>query len=204
MARVPIGTSGWHYDSWRSPFFSTDLPFKRQLKYYAGQFQTTELNGVFYRIPGMDAVKALRVQTSDDFAFTRFITHWKRLSDNSTNSLALIEERLAILGEKAGRSCFNCRRISRPTRIDCCRFSSCYRNAAVTASSFGIRADISRPAGLKIPSRKNAAHCLSDHHDAPAPWKRTADFVYVRGHGPAGQYKDHYQDPTLVLESPDH
>lgn len=51
MARVLIGTSGWHYPSWRGPFFPEGLPLKRQLDYYASQFRTTELNGVFYRAP---------------------------------------------------------------------------------------------------------------------------------------------------------
>jgi len=45
MARVLIGTSGWHYDSWRGPFFPKGLPIKNQLQYYASQFQTAELNG---------------------------------------------------------------------------------------------------------------------------------------------------------------
>jgi uncharacterized protein YecE (DUF72 family) len=39
--------------------------------------------------------------------------------------------------------------------------------------------------------------CISDHHDAPAPWRRTADFVYVRGHGPTGRYKGHYSPKVL-------
>jgi hypothetical protein len=46
-----IGTSGWHYDSWRGPFFPKGLPIKHQLQYCAGQFPTAELNGVFYRMP---------------------------------------------------------------------------------------------------------------------------------------------------------
>ena len=46
MARVLIGTSGWHYDSWRGPFFPKGLPIKHQLQYYASQFSTAELNGV--------------------------------------------------------------------------------------------------------------------------------------------------------------
>lgn len=48
MARVLIGTSGWHYASWRGPFFPEGVTLKQQLSYYAGQFDTTELNGVFY------------------------------------------------------------------------------------------------------------------------------------------------------------
>jgi uncharacterized protein YecE (DUF72 family) len=49
MARVIVGTSGWHYASWRGPFFPDKLLAKHQLRYYASQFDTTELNGVFYR-----------------------------------------------------------------------------------------------------------------------------------------------------------
>ena len=37
-------------------------------------------------------------------------------------------------------------------------------------------------------SEHNISLCLSDHHDAPAPWRRTADFVYVRLHGPSHEH----------------
>jgi uncharacterized protein YecE (DUF72 family) len=43
----------------------------------------------------------------------------------------------------------------------------------------------------------DAALCLSDHHQAPAPWKLTARHVYVRGHGPGGRYKGRYSEKTL-------
>ena len=39
---------------------------------------------------------------------------------------------------------------------------------------------------------RNIALCISDHHDAPAPWERTADFIYLRGHGPSGRYEGRY------------
>jgi uncharacterized protein YecE (DUF72 family) len=45
---------------------------------------------------------------------------------------------------------------------------------------------------------QNISLCLSDHHDAPALWKRTADFVYIRGHGPGGRYKGHYRPASLA------
>ena len=35
-------------------------------------------------------------------------------------------------------------------------------------------------------------------HDAPAPWERTADFVYLRGHGPSGRYEGRYSSTTLT------
>ncbi|MGY4344471.1 uncharacterized protein YecE (DUF72 family) [Bradyrhizobium sp. GM7.3] len=51
---------------------------------------------------------------------------------------------------------------------------------------------------MRMLADENISLCLSDHHDAPAPWKRTAGFVYVRGHGPSGRYHGHYTKPTLV------
>src|SRR5215210_382103 len=106
MADVRSGTSGWHYDSWRGPFFPRGLKLKDQLRFYSTQFSTTELNGVFYRTPTPEAVKGWREQTPDDFIFawkaSKFITHWKRLSENSANSLELLEDRISLLGEKAG------------------------------------------------------------------------------------------------------
>src|SRR6267142_277514 len=106
MARILIGTSGWHYDSWRGPFFPKRLPLKHQLQYYASQFPTAELNGVFYRTPTPEAVRSWRGQTGKDFVFawkaSKFITHWKRLSDKSVNSLELLENRLSLLSKKAG------------------------------------------------------------------------------------------------------
>ena len=71
MARnaIHIGTSGWHYQSWRGPFFPRELMIKHQLRYYGTQFDTTELNGVFYRTPTLQAVRGWAEQTPDDFHF---------------------------------------------------------------------------------------------------------------------------------------
>src|SRR5262245_8630883 len=45
-------------------------------------------------------------QVPDDFVFawkaSKFITHWKRLSENSRNSIELMDTRLKVLGRKAG------------------------------------------------------------------------------------------------------
>jgi uncharacterized protein YecE (DUF72 family) len=200
MARVLIGTSGWHYDSWRGPFYPAGVTLKDQLRYYASQFQTTELNGVFYRTPTTEAVKSWRRDTGKDFVFawkaSKFITHWKRLSQKSVNSLELLEERIALLGDKAGPILFqlppnfavDADRLGAfvkllPKRR---RFSFEFRNSSWYDRSV-----------LRQLAHYNIALCLSDHHDAPAPWKRTADFLYIRGHGPGGRYKDHYAAASL-------
>jgi uncharacterized protein YecE (DUF72 family) len=195
MARVLIGTSGWHYDSWRGPFFPKRLSPSDQLQYYASQFQTTELNGVFYRTPSLDTVKAWRAQTGEDFIFawkaSKFITHWKRLSDKSVNSLALIDERLCLLGGKAGPVLFQ---LPPNFQADDARLASFFKLLSKRHRySFEFRhPSWYQPCILRRLSQRNIALCLSDHHDAPAPWRRTADFVYIRAHGPGGQYKGHY------------
>jgi uncharacterized protein YecE (DUF72 family) len=184
MTRVLIGTSGWHYESWRGPFFPKGLLVRDQLQYYASQFCTTELNGVFYRTPSLDAVEAWRRQTGQDFVFawkaSKFITHWKRLTDSSVNSLALIEERLSLLDEKAGPVLFQ---LPPHFEADATRLASFLKLLSRRRRySFEFRhPSWYQPSILRLLSYHNAALCLSDHHDAPAPWERIADFVYIRG-----------------------
>jgi uncharacterized protein YecE (DUF72 family) len=50
---------------------------------------------------------------------------------------------------------------------------------------------------LETLAERNVALCISDHHDAPAPFEVTARHVYLRGHGPGGRYRDNYSDQTL-------
>jgi len=201
MAEIRIGTSGWHYDSWKGPFFPRGLKQKDQLRFYATQFSTTELNGVFYRTPTPEAVAGWREQTADDFVFawkaSKFITHWKRLSERCDNSLELLEDRLSLLGAKAGPVLFQL-----PPQFE--------RNEARLESFLKMLNRKRRyafefrhpgwyaPHVLRLLKNENIALCISDHADAPSPWKRTADFLYIRGHGPGGRYKGHYRAATLA------
>jgi uncharacterized protein YecE (DUF72 family) len=201
MPRVLIGTSGWHYDSWRGPFFPAAFPLKHQLQYYASQFPTTELNGVFYRTPTHAAVQSWKEQTGKDFVFawkaSRFITHWKRLSEKSVNSLELLEERLVLLGRKAGPILFQ---LPPNFPADAERLSAFLKllpKKRRYSFEFRHRSWYSPPI-FRLLAEQNISLCVSDHHDAPAPWKRTADFVYVRAHGPGGRYRGHYRRARLV------
>jgi uncharacterized protein YecE (DUF72 family) len=201
MADVLIGTSGWHYDSWKGPFFPRELRIKDQLRYYATQFRTTELNGVFYRTPSEAAVKAWRDQTPDDFAFawkaSKFITHWKRLTERCENSLELLESRITLLEKKAGPILFQ---LPPQFARDEERLASFFKMLNPRRRyAFEFRdPGWYTPRVIRLLSEENIALCISDHADAPAPWKRTADFVYVRGHGPGGRYKGHYAPATLA------
>lgn len=195
MARVLIGTSGWHYDSWRGPFFPTKIPLKQQLRYYASQFQTTELNSVFYRTPTPRAVTTWREQSGNDFVFawkaSKFITHWKRLSGSVNTSLELLESRMRLLGDKAGPILFQ---LPPNLKVDIPRLEAFFR---LLSAKRRYNVEFRHPSWytakvFNLLSDHNVALCISDHGDAPAPWKRTADFVYIRGHGPTGRYQGSY------------
>jgi uncharacterized protein YecE (DUF72 family) len=200
MNNVFIGTSGWTYDGWRGPFYPKDVPKKDWLRWYAGQFPTAELNGSFYRTPSLAAVRAWREQSPRGFLFawkaSKFITHWKRLSAKSDNSLALIEERLDILGRKAGPVLFQLPARFTADRERLASFLEMLPRRRRYAFEFRHASWYEAPI-FDLLREHNIALCISDHHDAPSPWEATADYVYWRGHGPDGTYKDNYSDAQL-------
>ena len=51
---ILVGCSGWSYDDWVGKFYPLSLAGKKGewFSYYAGYFQTVEINSTFYRPPG--------------------------------------------------------------------------------------------------------------------------------------------------------
>lgn len=195
-----IGTSGWTYDGWRGRLYPRKLPKKDWLHYYATQFPTAEINGSFYRTPSLAAVRGWREQTPERFLFawkaSKFITHWRRLTEKCDNSIALLQTRLRVLGPKSGVVLFqlppqftkNAGRLDSflhmlPAR---CRYAFEFRHSSWYDDEI-----------LRMLRAHDVAFCISDHADAPAPWEITAGHVYVRGHGPSGRYHGSYPDRTL-------
>ena len=174
MARVLIGTSGWHYESWRGPFFPKGLPVKKQLEYYAREFETAELNGVFYRTPSLVTVKSWREQAGDEFVFawkaSKFITHWKRLTEKCENSIALMETRLKALGPKAAVVLFQLppqfKKNEPRLRSFLKMLPKKHRYAFEFRDPAWYEDDV-----LETLAKRNVALCVSDHHDAPAPFE---------------------------------
>jgi uncharacterized protein YecE (DUF72 family) len=199
---IHVGTSGWSYRAWRGPFFPKAVPARLHLEYYSKFFDTTELNGVFYRTPTEQAVRGWANQTPQDFSFawkaSRFITHWKRLNDTSRNSLALMESRLKLLGPKAGPVLFQLPPNFLKDRERLASFVKLLNPRRRYAFEFRHPGwyddDI-----LDVLRDHDIALCISDHHDAPAPWLATASHVYVRGHGPEGRYSGRYQPNVLSV-----
>jgi uncharacterized protein YecE (DUF72 family) len=199
-SRIWVGTSGWSYDGWRGPLYPETLSKKNWLQYYASQFNSTEINASFYRTPTFEAVRAWRKQTPRDFQFawkaSKFITHWKRLTPKCKNSIALMRTRLVKLGPKAGAVLFQ---LPPQFAKDAARlgaFLEMLPRRYRYAFEFRHKSWYDDEA-LDVLRSHDAALCISDHADAPAPWQVTAPHVYVRGHGPSGRYHGSYPAGTL-------
>lgn len=199
---VSIGTSGWTYAGWRGPFYPPDVPKRQWLRYYATRLGTTEINGSFYRTPSLEAVKSWRRDTPRNFTFawkaSKFITHWKRLSPKSENSIALMETRLRALGPKLAAVLFQLPPHFSKNRERLEAFIGMLPRRHRYAFEFRHKSWYSDDI-LDLLREHDVALCLSDHRDAPSPWEATSRLVYLRGHGPGGRYRGSYSAKTLDL-----
>jgi uncharacterized protein YecE (DUF72 family) len=199
MAEVRIGTSGWSYPHWRGTFYPEGLRVKDQFAFYAGRFSTTEINGSFYRLPTEKAVAGWREAAPEGFVFawkaSRFITHTKRLKDPA-DSIALVFGRMQGLGDRLGPALFQLPPMMKADPERLAAFLKLLPNDRRCVVEFRHPSWYA-PEVFELLRARDVALCISDHHDAPAPWERTASFVYVRGHGPGGGYSGSYSDDEL-------
>ncbi|THD60085.1 DUF72 domain-containing protein [Phenylobacterium sp.] len=198
--RIRIGTSGWSYKSWRGPFYPQALRQKDWLSHYAGRFPTAEINASFYRVPSPAAVAAWREATPPDFVFawkaSRFITQAKKLRDPEA-PLARTFAPMVELGLKRGPTLFQ---LPPSLHLDLPRLENFLARlpAGRHTVEFRHRSWYAEKTFTTLADH-GVALCLSDHADGPAPWLATADFLYLRGHGPSGRYFGSYPDAALDL-----
>lgn len=99
-----IGCSGYYYPYWKNRFYPKGLQPKNWLEYYSSIFNTVELNGTFYRQPGLSDLKKYADRTPEDFTFSvkmsRYITHIERLKKGNAGILGFQDLILRGLGHK--------------------------------------------------------------------------------------------------------
>jgi uncharacterized protein YecE (DUF72 family) len=82
---IHVGTSGFAYPAWKPSFYPKKVPPKDFLTYYAGHFDTTEINNTFYRFPRVNVTEAWYREVPAGFSFTvkmtQKVSHVKRLKD---------------------------------------------------------------------------------------------------------------------------
>jgi len=71
VAKLNIGTSGWHYEHWRGPFYPDHLDPSEMLSHYRRQFSTVEINNSFYRLPSEETLADWRRTVPTDLKHTQ-------------------------------------------------------------------------------------------------------------------------------------
>lgn len=200
MKSVHVGTSGWLYRHWKGRFYPPTVPTAEWFNHYQLHFDSVELNNSFYRLPTFDTFRAWREQTPRNFVFTvkasRFITHAKKLLD-PVESSELFFENLGGLDPKVGAVLFQLppHWKANAERLDAflAAMPGSYRYAVEFREPSWYASEI-----LRILERRKAALCISHIAGALAPLEVTADFVYVRLHGPTDEkYRGSYNRKAL-------
>jgi len=170
------------------------------LAYYVRRFDTLELNNSFYRLPTIAAFESWRDATPKNFVYavkaSRFITHNKKLKDPE-NALDNILPRAEHLGKKLGPVLFqlppkwklNLERLEGLLEI----LPRDHRYAFEFRELSWMTPEVNR-----LLERYNAAFCIYELAGYHSPFDVTADFAYVRLHGPgAGKYQGSYSHAQL-------
>ena len=181
---VKIGTSGWQYRHWMGTFYPAGLAMSRWLGFYAGCFDTVEVDSAFYWLPPADVFARWREETPEGFVMavkaSRYLTHRRRLLE-PREPVARLVERASHLGPKLGPVLLQ---LPPTMRVDTGRLDE-------TLASFpeGLRVAVEArhdswdcDAVWELLARRGAAWCIAD-----APWRRspvvrTADWGYLRFH----------------------
>jgi len=198
-AALHIGTSGWHYAHWRGIFYPEKLAASKWLDYYAQQFDTVELNSTFYRLPTENGLATWRDSSPSGFLFaakgSRFLTHMKKLKDPAPG-VAKFFERVDRLGRKLGPIVFQ---LPPWWELNLERLEG-FLEALPPRHHYAF--ELRNPtwhtdAVYRLLHRHNAAFCIFEIAGFQSGFELTANFTYIRLHGPDGAYAGSYPDATL-------
>ncbi|MDH5570802.1 MAG: DUF72 domain-containing protein [Gammaproteobacteria bacterium] len=196
---IYIGTSGWSYEHWKGCFYPHTLPARDFLGYYQQLFNCVEINNTFYRLPDEHSFLHWYESVPDNFVFSvkasRFISHMKKLKDPAETVPPFMQQ-VKLLANKLGPILFQL-----PPRWRCNpqRLEAFLRSLpAADHYVFEFR-DSSwfTQQTYTLLKHYNAAFCIYDLASHLSPLEVTADFVYIRLHGPGEAYCGSYTAKAL-------
>jgi uncharacterized protein YecE (DUF72 family) len=195
---VYIGTSGWSYDHWVGVLYPKSAKSLERLDAYTRHFRTVEVNNTFYRWPRDEVFSTWRERAPDGFIFSakasRGLTQFRKLNDPEP-WLERMEAGLSRLGEKRGVTLYQ---LSPHFPINLDRLDGFL---FVVPSGQKAAVEFRHPTWdveetFSVLGRHGAAYCVRSGANLPCVLRATADFVFVRLHGPdhshmyAGSYSE--------------
>lgn len=197
---VRVGCSGWNYRHWRGAFYPEKLAVKRWFDFYAGQFDTVEINNSFYRLPAAETFDKWREQAPPGFCYAvkanRFITQAKKLKECEEPLARMIAptRHLApalgpILYQLPPGLGINLERLERFLALlpaDLTHAFEFRHNSWYADETFALL------------GRYDAGFVAHDFPGLASPRLATGKLAYIRFHGGAGKYWGRYPDARLL------
>lgn len=202
MAEIRIGTSGYHYKHWLGRYYPEGTKASEMLAHYRRDFDTVELNNTFYQLPTESTFDGWRRNTPHDFLFavkgSRFITHMIKLRDAQRGLVNFLPraERLRwklgpILWQLPPGWNVNLERLEEFLSI----LPREHRYTFELRNETWMNDDV-----LALLRRYDAAFCIYELAGYHSPIELTANWTYVRLHGPtAFKYQGSYSDEQLAI-----
>jgi len=205
VGKIRIGTSNGHMTGNKSTF-PPAYQLKSRLHYYSTLFNTIEVNSCFYKTPLCSTYQKWANDVPDDFQFTlklsRDITHVKELKADLACMNIFLEAATGI-GVKKG-----CLLIQFPAKINIAHFNQVENILSELSlldreQQWRIAIEFRNESWYIGETRElldeyNASMVM---HDFPkgkiCTTNNNANFVYMRFHGPTGNYRDSYSDQAL-------
>jgi len=169
------------------------------LSWYTKHFDTVEINSSFYRLPTSEALRTWCKQTTVNFCFamkaSRYITHSRKLKDPKETVKKFLAQ-ANLLKSQLGPILFqlppswkvNVERLEEFVRVLSRRHRYVFEFRNPTWNM---------PPVFEILRKHNAAYCIYELAGFQSPIEITADFTYVRLHGPGNAYQGNYSGKQL-------
>jgi len=192
--RLSVGTSGFSYKEWLGKFYPEKLPADQMLRYYAGHFDTVEINNTFYRMPAESMLERWAAEVPPDFEFTlkapRRITHEKRLRE-AQEDVAEFCRRASALGGRLAVLLFQ---LPPFIKKDLPRLRDfLVALPAATRAAFEFRNDSWQDDAVYAALRERGAMlCVTDTDEGDTPFVATAGRGYLR------LRRTHYEEAELA------
>ena len=167
--------------------------------FYQRFFDTVELNNSFYRLPTPEAFAAWRDVANAGFRFavkgSRFLTHNKKLKEPE-QALQNLLPRAEILSQKLGPILFQ---LPPKWKVNIERLEEFLQALPkMHRYAFEFREPTWHTETVYATLlRHNAAYCIYELAGFHSPIVTTADFAYVRLHGPGDRYQGCYTQGKL-------
>jgi len=197
--KVYIGTSGWSYKHWMGTFYPKGTKQKDRFAYYRECFKTVELNSPFYHLPPRQTFEKWKEEVPADFTYavkaSRYITHMKKLHD-AGDSLGKFLDNALGLGQKLSIILFQ---LPPAWEINTERLGAFLKKLPKgNRYTFEFRNETWYTDEVyTLLEKHNCAFCIYELAGHLSPVKVTADYVYVRLHGPGDKYQGSYTDAVL-------